>query len=257
MPSRSTVTAVAFAAILAAGVPLSVIASSNPASAVTDGCQNGPRPVSGTVGCGSFFLPQVGYPHAKTVLTLTAAGTGFGSRVEVEPMTGSTSQDWTAYLVCAGLTENRSAGHPCGNGKQVAGEIVLRFSPGGGQPPGGVNSQQSLCLDDWAGRAALAFCQSGSAFYLEGFPEPPYSDGAPPVVSQPNPAETWKLVPAGKGTELVNVHSGRALDDSNFGGPSTKLGTTGANGSAAQQWQPTGCTAPYGTLPGKYGCINS
>lgn len=257
MPKRSTVWGAVATVTLAAGVPLSVIASSDPASAVTGGCANSPRPVSGPVGCGAFFLPQVGYARAKTVLTLTAAGTSFGSRVEVEPMTGSPRQDWTAYLVCDGLTTgNRSAAAPCGSGKVVPNEVVLRYSPGGAEPSGGVNSFQSLCLDDWAGRAALAWCQSGQAFYVEGFTDPPVTNGAAPAVSRPNPAETWKLAKSGKSVVLVNVYSGRALDDAGNGGPSSKLITYAPNGLADQEWQSSGCTSPFDVMPGRYGCIN-
>jgi hypothetical protein len=254
MPNRRAVIALASAGALAAAIPLTLTASS--ASAVTVQCQNTPRPVSGPVGCGTFFLPQVGYPHATSALALSAAGSSFGSRAEVEPMNGSPMQDWTAYQVCTGLTQDRSAAAPCGSGgKVVAGELVLRLSPGGTQPAGGVNSFHSLCLVDDNGRVGLGWCQSGAAFYDEGFPNPPDSNGVPPVVSRPNPSETWKLVKAGKAVIMVNVYSGRALDDAANGGPSHKLITYERNGLADQDWETAGCTAPYTSEPGAYGCI--
>jgi hypothetical protein len=257
MPTRKKVLAVSAAAVLATAAPIAVVtATQAPAVAVTDQCQNGPRPVSGPVGCGTLFLPGVGYPHAGNALTLTAGADTFGAPVTVAPMDGSARQDFTLYQVCATLnTESRSAAQPCGGGQAVAGRFVIEFTPFGQLPGGGVNSFESLCLDDNDGRAVLGFCQSGGAWYGSGFPNPPMSDGAPPVAENPNPAETWQAVADGSGSELVNMHSGGALDDSGFGGPGTDLIVYSRNGGANQVWEVIGCTDPLAGLHGLYGCM--
>lgn len=226
-----------------------------PASAATDDCANSSQPVFGPVGCGALFLPAVGYAHAKYALALTAAGSTFGARAEVEPLGGSSLQDWMFYAVCHGLTQDRSAAKPCGSGGTlVKNQVVLRLAPDGSQPPGGVNSFSSLCLTDGNGRAYLGWCQSGSAFYDEGFADPPLTNGAPPVVVNANPSQAWTLAKDGSGATLRNAYSGRYLDDTNSGGPSVKAITYAANGSADQQWQIMGCTNPLPTEIGYWGC---
>lgn len=257
---RQHVAAAAAATLLAAAAPVAWFAAAGAgiAAAATDSCASTPQPVSGSVGCGALFLPNVGYAHARYALALTAAGRVYGARAEVEPLGASPLQDWMFYGVCNGLTQDRSASKPCGSGgKLIKGQVVLRLAEYGSQPPGGVNSFSSLCLTDGNGRAYLGWCQSGSAFYDEGFADPPVSNGAPPVVVHPNPSQTWGLSTDGSGAVLRNGYSHRYLDDTNSGGPSVKTITYARNGSADQRWQIMGCTNPLPWYVGYWGCTTS
>jgi hypothetical protein len=251
--------AVAAAAILLAGAPagwLAVGGDAQPAAAATSACANSTQPVSGPVGCGALFLPHVGYAHARFALALSATAAHYGARAEVEPLGASALQDWMFYAVCHGLTQDRSAAKPCGSGGTlIKDQVVLRLAQDGSQPDGGVNSFSSYCLTDGNGRAYLGWCQSGSAFYDEGFPDPPLTNGAPPVVVNPNPSQVWALAKDGDSASLRNGYSHRYLDDAANGGPSVKTITYGWNGSPDQQWQIMGCTSPLPTEPGFYGCV--
>jgi hypothetical protein len=236
--------AVALATVLATGaIPAGLaVTSAGPAQAVTGGCLNMPRPEYGAVGCGALYLPGVSYPHAGTVLTLSSEYDSPWSPVVVKPMNGGASQDWTFYRVCTALSGDRSPASPCGSaGQPEPGKYVLEFTPFGNLPGGGVNSQASWCLDEDGSRVVLANCQAGSAFYLAGFPAPPATNGAAPVVEHPVPAETWTFTGSG---EMVNGYSGLALTDPGNGGPGTRLRAGGGS-----QWKAVGCTAPFDGMP--------
>lgn len=254
MTSKRTSSAVGVAAAAVAAGVLAV-SGGHPAQAVTDGCLNVQTPLNGPVGCGALFLPNVANGSGN-VLALNVDD-HFLARAKVASMNSGPGQDFTVYLVCSkGMTTDRSGTQPCGSGgKQVPNEVVLRVSPDGTQPPGGVNDQASLCLTDDGGNAALLNCQVGygGAYYEEGIADYPAA-AVPPAVRTPPAAATWQLVPDAGGVALKNMHSGRYLDDPNSGGRGSKLITYSWNGSSDQRWQWWGCTAPFNVIKGEYGC---
>lgn len=252
---RAAAAVAASAAVLIAAGALEL--SQRPAQAGTSQCQNTPQPVNDPVGCGSLFLPGVYYKGGSGyALTATVPGQVFNAPVDVTPMSGDSGQDWTFYQVCTSFDDARSNAEPCGSGRAESGRYVIMATPYGQQPAGGINSGQSLCLDDSGGRAVLGFCDSGGAWFSAGFPDPPETNGAPPVVEYPNLAETWQVVRDQRGAQFVNVRSGGALDDSRSGGPGTRLIVYPRNGGANQVWQVAGCTAPVtGMGHADYGCL--
>lgn len=250
--TRRAAAAAAAVVLAAGGAGTYLAASSGSASAVTGQCLNDSQPEYGAIGCGTLYLPNVGYPHSTTALTLSVVSETPWSSVIVKPMNGGAAEDWTLFRVCTGLTMDRSAAQPCGAGKLNGSRFVIESTPFGMQPAGGVNSQASLCLDDDGGRAVLGNCQAGSAYYVTGFPQPPATAGVPPVVQNPPAAETWDVTSDGK---LVNVFSGRALADP-ANAQVTRLRTS-RGGGAGVQWKMIGCSAPFNALPKGllYGCL--
>jgi hypothetical protein len=259
MLGNRTLTCIASAAALAAG-SFAYVATSGTADASTGQCVNTGLAVNPPIGCGAVILPWVGYPHAGFALTLTAPRDAFGAPLKVEPLAQSPLQDWTAYLVCTGqINADRTAADPCGStGTLLKDRVVFQLTPDGMQPEGGVNSQNgSFCADDNNAHVALGMCQGNRTFFVAGIPDGPWTDGIPPVVSNPIAAEEWQLVKDGSGAELRDVYSGRNLDDPGLGGPGTYLTTWPDNSSADQKWQVAGCSNPFPTLTGDYGCWDS
>jgi hypothetical protein len=262
MPRKRTIAVTA--AVVIAGGSAAVLALIPPAGAATADCANARTPVSGPIGCGAVFLPGLGGGKNGYALTLTAPVNQFGAPVTVQPYDGSTAQDWTVYSVCVIVYGGSSEARPCGIGALRRHRYVLEYTPGGRQPPGGLGSDQDLCLNDDAGHAVLGTCIASSTFYrtayYEGFPDLPdpggNSAGVPPTVMNPSPAEIWSLQYVTGGVELLNMHSGRVLDDTAFGGPGTALETYAANGGANQVWRFVGCSNPFPELGSAwYGCV--
>jgi hypothetical protein len=254
MPARRAVLGAASAAALTLVLPLTLAGST--AQAVTNQCLNTPRPVSGLVGCGTLYTPYLGGGPHNLALTLTASSNSFLAPVQVEVFSGSSArQDWTFYQLCTRMSLYRSAAKPCGDGGKIdKNRFVIQYTPFGHQPPGGVNSQQSLCLDDDSRHVVLANCQSHRAYLQPGFPNPPYSDGTPPAVLSANPAEAWIFTPVHGGVTIRNAATGRYLDDNANGPAGTKVITWERNGSADQVWAVLGCTSPLTGMPGYGGC---
>lgn len=252
---RRMIAAATVTAMAATAIPAAFMTTSSRAAAVTATCYNSQQPVSGPVGCGTLFLPDVTYPHAGNALTLTATADAPWTPVTAEPMSGSPAQDWTIYLACTAVSEDRVPVMPCGSaGKPQAGRYVIEYTPGGLQPPGGTNSQQSLCLDGNGTTVTLANCQAGGAFYLPGYPYPPQSNGVPPAAQSVIAAETWIITSSGI---IYNAASGLRLADPHSGGPGTPLTLSRGRGPATI-WQAVGCTEPVTSLPGNayYGCLS-
>ena len=221
------------------------------ANAFTDACQNNQQPVWGPIGCGSLFLPYYGGgPHGYS-LTLTGQNS-FDTKVTATPINGSARQDWTFWAVCVRPTAYRSPSQPCGSGHVDSGRYVVEYTPFGNQPEGGVNSYNSLCLDDDHGQAVMGFCLTPTSTFSVGFAYPPSSPGVPPVVGSPNPAETWVFKAVKGGYALVNAATHRVLTYAGHGRVVTRAKDAGPD----QVWELLGCTAPIPSeAHGWYGCL--